>query len=96
MKLFAQVGLRPVIAQVAGEKQTIVNLVAANIGLAIVPRWTSRMTVPGVRYVPLIKDADDIKVLPLAAAWLRGSRDPIRDKLLRILRRRLSSCASEA
>jgi DNA-binding transcriptional LysR family regulator len=97
MKLFAQAGLRPVIAQVAGEKQTIVNLVAANIGLAIVPRWTSRMTIPGVRYVPLIlKEAADIKVLPLAAAWLRGSRDPIRDKMLGILRRRLSSYASEA
>jgi DNA-binding transcriptional LysR family regulator len=97
MKLFAQAGLRPVIAQVAGEKQTIVNLVAANIGLAIVPRWTSRMTVPGVRYVPLVvKEAADIKVLPLAAAWLRGSRDPVRDNMLGILRRRLSSYASEA
>jgi hypothetical protein len=70
--------------------------VAANIGLAIVPRWTSRMIVPGVRYVPLIKEAGDIKVLPLAAAWLRGSRDPVRDNMLGILRRRLSSYASEA
>ena len=54
IKLFARAGLRPIIAQVAEEKQTIVNLVAANIGLAIVPRWASRMAVPGVRYVPLV------------------------------------------
>lgn len=39
--LFTDVGLRPRIAQIADEKQTIINLVAAGIGSAIVPRWTS-------------------------------------------------------
>ena len=97
IKLFAQAGLRPRIAQVAEEKQTIVNLVAAEIGLAIIPRWASRMTLRGVRYVPLtIKDADDLKILPLAAAWMRGSRDPARDEMLKILRLRLARYASEA
>ena len=40
---FRQAGLRPTISQVAEEKQTIVNLVAAKVGLAIVPRWASRL-----------------------------------------------------
>ena len=40
MKLFEDAGCEPEIAQVADEKQTIVNLVAAGIGMAIVPRWT--------------------------------------------------------
>jgi DNA-binding transcriptional LysR family regulator len=97
IKLFAQAGLRPTISQVAEEKQTIVNLVAAKLGLAIVPRWTSRLAVPGVRFVPLIvKQAEDLKILPLAAAWLRGARDPLRDEMLAVLRLRLASYAARA
>jgi DNA-binding transcriptional LysR family regulator len=48
MKLFAEAGHAVYVAQVADEKQTIVNLVAAGLGVAIVPRWISRMTVEGV------------------------------------------------
>lgn len=97
IKLFAQARLKPTIAQVAEEKQTIVNLVAAEIGLAIVPRWASRMSVPGVRFVPLAaKGADALDILPLAAAWLRGSRDPLRDKMLGILKRHLARYAAKA
>ena len=95
MKLFEQAGLRPVIAQVAEEKQTIVSLVAARIGLAIVPRWASRLAISGVRYVTLTRE-DGMNLLPLAAAWLRGSRDPLRDELLATLQARLSRYAAEA
>jgi len=45
MKLFEEAGFEARVAQVADEKQTIVNLVSAGLGVAIVPRWTSRMTV---------------------------------------------------
>lgn len=97
IKLFDQVGLRPTISQVAEEKQTIVNLVAAKLGLAIVPRSASRMAVAGVRFVPLVmKQADNLKILPLAAAWLRGSRDPLREEMLAVLRLRLRSYAARA
>jgi hypothetical protein len=53
MKLFAEAGMRPRIAQQADEKQTIVSLVAAGAGSAIVPRWTSRMMGQGVVFRPL-------------------------------------------
>jgi DNA-binding transcriptional LysR family regulator len=97
IKLFQQVGLRPVIAQIAEEKQTIVNLVAAGLGLAIVPRWTSRISVSGVRYVPLaLARSAQLAILPLAAVWVRGSRDPTRDDLLALLRSRLAQYAAEA
>ena len=97
IKLFTQAGLRPHIAQVAEEKQTIVNLVAANLGLAIVPRWASRLVVPGVRYVPLdLERVGKLTILPLAVAWVRGSRDPVRDDMLAILRSQLPKYASEA
>jgi DNA-binding transcriptional LysR family regulator len=92
MKLFEEAGLTPQIAQLADEKQTIVNLVAAQLGVAIVPRWTSRLTIAGIRFVPLkLKRGSAVGRLPLAAAWLRGSRDPMRDAMLTILDKRLRS-----
>jgi DNA-binding transcriptional LysR family regulator len=94
MKLFAQAGLQARIAQLANEKQTIVNLVAAELGVAIVPRWTSRMAARGVRYIPLA--ASDMNRLPLAAAWTRGTRDLIRDEMLEILKASLKRYAKDA
>src|SRR6478609_59179 len=71
MKLFAEAGLEARIVQIADEKQTIVNLVSAELGVAIVPKWTSRMAARGVSYVPLAMSA--MNRLPLAAAWTRGT-----------------------
>jgi DNA-binding transcriptional LysR family regulator len=97
IKLFKQAGLRPNISQVAEEKQTIVNLVAAKVGLAIVPRWTSRLKVAGVRFVPIVvKAAEHLQVLPLAAAWLRGAHNPLREEMLAVLRLRLHTYAARA
>ncbi|WP_407178309.1 LysR family transcriptional regulator [Bradyrhizobium sp. STM 3562] len=97
MKLFEEAGLQPRVVQVADEKQTIVNLVAARLGVAIVPRWTSRMAIAGVRFVPLkLRQAEPAGRLPLAAAWLRGSRDPVRDSIVAILEARLRKYAREA
>jgi DNA-binding transcriptional LysR family regulator len=97
IKLFEQAGLRPLIAQLAEEKQTIISLVAAGLGIAIVPRWSSRMNVAGVAYLPLDLDgAEHLHMLPLAAAWLRGSRDPARDALLALLQGNLRSYAEQA
>jgi DNA-binding transcriptional LysR family regulator len=97
MKLFERAGLRPTISQVAEEKQTIVNLVAAKVGLAIVPRWTSRLKVAGVRFVPLVaKQGDGNSLLPLAAARLRGANDPLCEAMLSVLRLRLPRYAAGA
>jgi DNA-binding transcriptional LysR family regulator len=94
MKLFAEAGLEARIVQIANEKQTIVNLVSAELGVAIVPKWTSRMAARGVRYVRLA--ASDMNKLPLAAAWARGTRDPIRDDMLDMLKTSLARYALEA
>ncbi|WP_342363884.1 LysR family transcriptional regulator [Terrarubrum flagellatum] len=97
VKLFDQAGLVPRIAEVADEKQTIVNLVAARLGVAIVPRWTSRMAIPGVRYVPLkVGEKGPAGRLPLAAAWLRSSRDPTRETILAVVLSRLKAYAKGA
>lgn len=86
MNLFAEAGIRPRIAQVADEKQTIINLVAAGIGSAIVPRWTAKLSADGVRYLALhTGDGRRIESLPLAAAWTKSVRDPVRDQLVELL-----------
>ena len=97
MKLFEEASLAPRIAQIADEKQTIINLVAARLGVAIVPRWTSRMAIAGVRFVPLrLRRGDPVGRLPLAAAWLRATHDPVRDAMLSILETKLRSYAKGA
>jgi DNA-binding transcriptional LysR family regulator len=88
MNLFAASGLHPHIAQVADEKQTIVSMVAAGLGLAVVPRWTSSLASAGVRFLPVQEEAGrPTPKLPLAVAWMKAARDPQRDALLDLLRR---------
>ena len=52
------------------------------------------MAARGVRYVPL--KADNMDGLPLAAAWTRGTRDPVRDEMLETIRASLKRYAKEA
>lgn len=86
INLFAEAGLSARIAQLADEKQTIINLVAAELGIAIVPQWTSRMPARNVSYIPLIgKEAGAMNGLPLSVAWMRDARDPLREKMLEVL-----------
>ncbi len=97
IKLFVDAGLTARTAQVAEEKHTIVSLVATGTGLAIVPRWTSRLQVPGVTFVPLaLPDGTTRSKLILAAAWPRGIRDPMRDALLEVLDANLTTLEDTA
>lgn len=83
MKLFLQAGFSAKVAQIAEEKQTIVNLVSTGVGLAIVPRWTARLAVGGVSFVPLDLPAGSARnKLALSAVWLRDTRIPARDAFL--------------
>lgn len=95
IELLARAGVTAEVAHIAEEKATIVNLVAANLGVAIVPRWTSRLRVAGVRYLPLADGAETNR-LPLAAAWAAGTRDPLREAMLATLRARLAVYAAQA
>ncbi|EJC71991.1 transcriptional regulator [Rhizobium leguminosarum bv. trifolii WSM2012] len=86
MELFSEIGLRPRIAQIADEKQTIINLVAAGIGSAIVPKWTSKLAASGVKYLPLSREHDaPMHKLPLAVAWMKAVREPARDLFIELL-----------
>ena len=97
IKLFTDAGLSARIAQVAEEKHTIVSLVAIGAGLAIGPRWVSRIAVPGIAFVPLaVPDGSTRSKLILAAAWARGARDARRDALLSVLERNIAEIEQSA
>jgi len=97
IKLLLDAGLTARIAQVAEEKQTIVNLVAAGTGLAIVPRWTSKLQVAGVAFVPLsVPEGSSRSKLILSAAWARGARDPSRDAIMQLVDRHLKDLETTA
>lgn len=97
IQLFLQSGLTARIGQIADEKQTIVNLVSTGLGVAIVPRWTARLAVAGVRFIPLESaDPPATHRLSLSVAWLRGVRDPLRDKLLQTLESHIDAYAATA
>ena len=97
VKLFLEAGLTARIAQIADEKQTILNMVGSGFGLAIVPRWASRFAVQGVTFVPIeTRPGQAMNKLSLAAAWLRDVRDPSRDALLDCLGRHLDEFAKSA
>ena len=97
MKLFIDAGLTARVAQIAEEKQTIVNLVAAGVGLAIVPRWASRLAVGGVRFVSLDAPLGSAQnKLALSVAWLRDTRDSARDAFLEILDENIDALKSTA
>lgn len=97
IKLFADAGMQPRIEQLAAEKHTIVGLVSAGTGLAIVPRWTARMAAPGVVFIPLdpAKSAEWPQSV-IAAVWPRGTRDIRRDAVMAMLDRHLDAIAATA
>lgn len=97
MRLFSERGLPAKVVHLADEKQTIVNLVAVGMGIAIVPRWASRLQVEGVSYIALdAPETDGLKKLPLAVAWTGSTRDAVRDAMIDLLRRKIDVYSRDA
>ena len=97
IKLMLEAGVSARIGQIAEEKHTIVNMVSAGLGLAIVPRWSSRLAISGVQFIPIrALDGRPIRRLLLAAAWVRNTRDPARDMLLECLDRHIDDISETA
>ncbi|WP_292289490.1 LysR family transcriptional regulator [Marivita sp.] len=94
MKLFLEAGLTARVAQIAEEKQTIVSLVSTGIGVAIVPRWASRLAVGGVTFVPLdLPEGAARNRLALSAVWVSDARHPARDAFLNVLSSHIDTLA---
>jgi DNA-binding transcriptional LysR family regulator len=76
-------GFSPQVAQQAGQLQTLVGLVAAGVGVALVPGSLAQLQRPGVVYRPVSGLAVDMGTW---AAWRAAADAPIRDRFLDGLR----------
>jgi DNA-binding transcriptional LysR family regulator len=78
----AGAGFVPVIAREAPDPYSLLALVGAGVGAALVVASTAAITVAGVRYVPL----SDTPVLPIALAWRAAAPSPAVVRVLEVLR----------
>ncbi|MBC9879911.1 LysR family transcriptional regulator [Bradyrhizobium sp. INPA01-394B] len=88
MRFFDAVGAHPNIVQEATEKQTIVAMVAAGMGVALVPEWVAMLRVRGVVYKPLafvLADPPPPEAI-LGVCWRKHQRLASRDLFLDAVR----------
>ncbi len=82
---FRDAGLTPRIGQEAIQMQTIVGLVSAGMGIALVPQSVSNLKRPGVEYRPL---SDKTAVFETGLAWRRDNTSPVLHAFLELLRKK--------
>ena len=79
---FRAAGVTPQIGQEAIQMQTIVGLVSAGMGIALVPQSVSNLKRPGVEYRAL---AGDTPLVETGLAWRRDNRSPVLQAFLKLL-----------
>lgn len=79
---FRDAGLTPRIGQEAIQMQTIVGLVSAGMGLALVPQSVSNLKRPGVRYKLLHGKTPMVET---GLAWRRDNISPVLHRFLELL-----------
>ena len=85
MACFHEAGLTPRIGQEAIQMQTIVGLVSAGMGIALVPQSVSNLKRPGVEYKPLAGKAPMVET---GLAWRRDNTSPVLRAFLELLRKK--------
>jgi DNA-binding transcriptional LysR family regulator len=86
-RVCARYGFRPRVVQQAGDFVTMLALVAAGMGLAVVPRAATATRVEGVVHLPLDVEESRWRV---GAAWVAEARNAVRDAFLAVLREELA------
>jgi len=82
---FRDAGLTPRIGQEAIQMQTIVGLVSAGMGIALVPQSVSNLQRPGVEYRAL---SDRTALFETGLAWRRDNASPVLHTFLELLRKK--------
>lgn len=85
LSCFRDTGLTPRIGQEAIQMQTIVGLVSAGMGIALVPQSVSNLKRPGVEYKPL---SGTTATFETGLAWRRDNVSPVLRAFLELLRKR--------
>jgi DNA-binding transcriptional LysR family regulator len=83
---FHAAGVTPEIGQQAIQMQTIVSLVSAGMGLALVPQSVSNLMRPGVEYRAL---HDHSPLVETGLAWRRDNHSPVLLGFLDLLRKNI-------
>jgi len=78
-------GLAPHIGQEAIQMQTIIGLVSAGMGIALVPQSVSNLKRPGVDYLPLTQKAPLVET---GLAWRRDNASPVLRAFIELLRKK--------
>lgn len=84
LAVFGAAGITPEIGQQAIQMQTIVSLVSAGMGLALVPQSVSKLMRPGVEYRSL---RDPTPLVETGLAWRRDHVTPVLQGFLDLLRK---------
>lgn len=79
----ADAGFVPQVRHEVTETSTLVTLVAAGLGVAIVPEPTAELGITGVRYLPLSPAGLGVDLI---AARVADSRSPLLENVLAVLR----------
>lgn len=96
LSLFEHVDFKPRLVKIADEKQTIINMVAADLGAAIMPRWVTRMSALNLTFIPLAGEYQNVrKKLPVSAVWVKDSRDETRDRMMSIVMQELAVISAQ-
>ncbi|MFC5476095.1 LysR substrate-binding domain-containing protein [Paraherbaspirillum soli] len=82
---FRAAGVTPHIGQEAIQMQTIVGLVSAGMGIALVPQSVSNLKRPGVDYREL---QDNTPMVETGLAWRRDNASPVLKAFLELLRKK--------
>jgi len=86
LSVFREAGVTPEVGQEAIQMQTIVSLVSAGMGLALVPQSVSNLRRPGVEYLPLVQDTPLVET---GLAWRRDNASPVLRGFLELMRKRI-------
>ncbi len=86
LAVFRDAGITPAIGQEAIQMQTIVSLVSAGMGMALVPQSVSNLQRPGVEYRPL---AQATPLVETGLAWRRDNASPVLRGFLDLMRKSL-------
>ncbi|USX28108.1 LysR family transcriptional regulator [Oxalobacteraceae bacterium OTU3CINTB1] len=90
LSVFRDAGITPEIGQQAIQMQTIVSLVSAGMGMALVPQSVSNLMRPGVEYRAL---ADTGPLVETGLAWRRDNASPVLRGFLELLNKNLGKNA---
>ena len=79
--LCQQAGFQPHVIQESGQPITVLNYVAAGLGITIVPEQFSRLVTAGVRFIPLARPTPKDRY---CAARMRNNRNPVVEYFIQI------------